>query len=98
MSARLSTIVPIIAFMIFLSIGCLGLPLLRRSGILRHRGLNERLERGRVDLLPLLDVDRPARVAFQAGIEEARWVGDAGSLGERELYDLLVRLSGADDP
>ena len=74
------------------------LPLLRRRAILGHRGLHERLERARVDRLPIVDVDRPARVAFQAGIEEARWVGDAGPPGERELHDLRVRLSGAHDP
>src|SRR5947199_3994422 len=45
-----------------------GLPFLRRRAIPGHRGLHERLERARVDLLPFLDVDRPSRVAFQAGI------------------------------
>src|SRR5215208_7244732 len=73
-------------------------PFLRRRAILSHRGLHERLERAGVDLLPLVDVDRPARVAFQAGIEEARWVWEPGPPGERELHDLRVRLPGADDP
>src|SRR5215207_7208215 len=41
-----------------------GLPILRRRAILGHRGLHERLERARVDLLPFVDVDRPSRVAF----------------------------------
>src|ERR1700737_505742 len=72
--------------------------LLRRRAILGHRGLHQRLECARVDLLPFVDVDRPSRGAFQAGIEEARWVRDPGPLGERELHDLLVRLAGADDP
>src|SRR5712692_3644729 len=75
-----------------------GLPFLRRRAILGHRGLHERLERARVDLLPFVDVDRPSRVAFQAGIEEARWVWDPGPPGERELHDLRVRLPGADNP
>src|SRR6202022_2411681 len=75
-----------------------GLPFLRRRAILGHRGLHERLERARVDLLPFVDVDRPSRVAFKAGIEEARWVWDPGPPGERELYDLRVRLPGADNP
>lgn len=66
--------------------------------ILGHRGLHERPERARVDLLPFVDVDRPPRVAFQAGIEEARWVRDPCSPGERELHDLLVRFPGADNP
>src|SRR6266496_1251876 len=51
----------------------------------------------RASTLPFVDVDRPSRVAFQAGIEEARWVWDPGSPGERELHDLRVRLPGADD-
>src|SRR5882672_3405584 len=75
----------------------MGLPLLRWRPILGHRGLHERLERARVDLLPFVDVDRPSRAAFQAGIEEARWVRDAGAPGERELHDLGVSLPGADD-
>ena len=68
------------------------LPLLRRRAILGHRGLHERLERACGDLLPFVDVDRPSRVAFQAGIEEARWVWDPGPPGERKLHDLRVRL------
>src|SRR5918999_2334848 len=75
-----------------------GLPFLRRRYILSHRGLHERLERARVDRLPFMDVDRASRVAFQAGIEEARWVWDPGPPGERELHDLRVRLPGADNP
>jgi len=39
--------------------GCTsGLPLLRRRAIRGHRGLDERLERARVDLLPFVHVDR----------------------------------------
>src|SRR5262245_12330024 len=49
-------------------------------------------------MLPFVDVDRASRTAFQAGIEEARWVRNAGALGERELHDLLVGLAGADNP
>lgn len=79
-----------------LGVALQGLPFLRRRAILGHRGLHERLERARVDLLPFVDVDRSSRVAFQAGIEEARWVWDPGPPGERELHDLRVRLPGAD--
>src|SRR5687767_1967835 len=71
---------------------------LRRRAIEGHRGLHKRLERARVDLRPFVDVDRPSRVAFQAGIEDARWVRDPGSPGERELHDLRVRLPRADNP
>src|SRR5688572_2831360 len=75
-----------------------GLPFLRRLRILGPRGLHERLERARSGFLPFADVDRPSRVAFQAGIEEARWVWEAGPPGERELHDLRIRLPGAHDP
>src|SRR4030095_15654647 len=74
------------------------LPFFRRRAIQGHCGLHERLERTRVDLLPFVNVARPSRVAFQAGIEEALWVWEAGTPGERELHDLRVRLPGADDP
>src|SRR5687767_11372290 len=74
------------------------LPILRLTAILGHRGLHESLERARVDLLAFVDVDRSSSIAFQAGIEEARWVRDLGPLGERELHDLRVRLPGADIP
>src|SRR5918994_1357895 len=53
------------------------LSFLRRRRILGHRGFDERFERPRVDLLAFVDVDCPSRVAFQAGVEEARWVWDA---------------------
>src|SRR5687768_9944637 len=66
------------------------LPFLRRRAILGNRGLHERLERARIDRLPFADVDRPSGVALQAGIEEARWVGEPDPLGERELHDLRV--------
>src|SRR5947207_15667423 len=75
-----------------LGIAAQGLPFLRRRAIPGHRGLHERLERARGDLLPFLDVDRPSRVAFQAGMEGLRGVWDAGPPGERELHDLRVRL------
>ena len=45
----------------------------------------------RVDLLAFVDVDRPSRVAVQAGIEEARLVWNPGPPGERELHGLRVR-------
>src|SRR5437763_16937866 len=74
------------------------LPLLRRRAIAGHRGLHERLERALVDFFAFSYVDRPSHVAFQAGIEEARRVRNAGAPRERELHDLRVRLPGADDP
>ena len=53
---------------LFHGVGRAGLGLLR---ILGDRGHHERLERACVDLLAFVNVDRPARVAFQAGIEKA---------------------------
>src|SRR5205814_9295163 len=75
----------------------IALPHLRGQAVPGDRRLHERLERARVDLLPCTDVDRPSRVAFQAGVEEFRGVRQARAPGERELHDLLVRLTGADD-
>src|SRR5687768_6290201 len=69
-----------------------------RCAIVGHRGLHERLERARVDGLAFVDVDRPARAAFQAGIEQPRWVRKTCAMGKSELHELLVRLPGADDP
>ena len=63
----------------------------------RDRRPDERLEGGLVDDLALLDVDRAAHVALEAGVEEAGWVFQRGALGEGELHHLLVRLAGADD-
>src|SRR6185503_17246240 len=63
-----------------------GLALLCFRGIPGHRGLHERLERARVDRFPFVDVDRPSCAAFQTGVEETRWVRDAGSMRERELH------------
>ena len=51
-----------------------------------HRGVDERRERACVDLLSFVDVDRPPRVAFQAGIEEARGIWEAGPAGEHERF------------
>src|SRR5688572_11833884 len=70
----------------------LGLLLLRAIPL--HRGLHERLEGARVDLLSFVDVDRPSRVAFQAGVEQARRVREARAVRERELHRLRVRLAG----
>ena len=80
------------------SLRCSRLPFFRGRTVLGHRSFYKRLERARVDLFSFVDVDGPSRVAFQTGIEEVRWIWDAGSPRERELHDFLVRLTGADDP
>src|SRR5678815_1463713 len=64
---------------------------------MRYRRLDERLECARVDLFALTDVNRAPRVAFEAGIEQARRVRDLGAVRERELHGLLVRLARADN-
>src|SRR4051794_36121842 len=71
---------------------------LARARIKGDRGTYERLERVRVDLLPLLDVDRAPRVPLEAGVEEPRRVVQRGALGEGQLHLVLVGLAGADDP
>jgi hypothetical protein len=49
----------------------LGCALREQVGIGGHRGPDELLEGGGVDRLPLAEVDRAPRVAFEAGVEEA---------------------------
>src|SRR5687768_5357242 len=66
--------------------GLATLPLLSLPAILGHHCLHEGLERGRVDHFSFVDIDRPSRIAFQARIEETRWVRHPGSSGERELH------------
>src|SRR3984893_13999837 len=61
------------------------------------RSTDERLERARVDLLPLMDVDCAPRVPAEARVEELGRVLQRSPFGERELHDVLVRLAGADD-
>src|SRR5512135_442748 len=57
---------------------------------------DERLERIRVDLLTLVDVDGAPDIAVKAGVEELGRVFQGGALKERQLHDLLVRLPRAD--
>src|SRR5512132_961011 len=72
------------------------LRLLPRS-VERDRLAYERLERGRIDLLALVDVDRAADVALEARVEQPLGILQRRALREGELHDLLVRLTGADD-
>src|SRR2546423_7100256 len=48
-------------------------------------------------ILSPLDIDGAPGVAFEAGVEEAARVRQLGALGEGQLHDSLVRLTGADD-
>src|ERR1017187_8640163 len=49
-----------------------------------------------IDSIPFMEIDRAPGVAFQAGVEKARWVWERSALGERHLDDALVGLAGAD--
>src|SRR5258706_6953516 len=62
------------------------------------RGTDERLERARVDLLPLMDVNRAPCVPVEARVEELGRVLQRSPLDEGQLHYRLVRLPGADDP
>src|ERR1700730_770113 len=72
-------------------------PCLSAGCIEGDRGTDERLERARVDLLPLMDVDGAPCLPLEARVEELGWVLQRSTFGERELHDGLVRLACADD-
>src|SRR5215470_14034345 len=73
-------------------------PCLADGGIEGARGTDERLERARVDLLPLIDVNRAPDVPVEARVEELGRILQRSPLGEGQLHSRLVRLAGADDP
>src|SRR5947209_999466 len=57
---------------------------------------DERLERVRVNLLTLVNVDGAPCVPVEAGVEELGRIFQGGALEEGQLHDRLVRLSRAD--
>src|SRR6185369_11201514 len=73
-------------------------PCLSDGCIEGDRGTDERLECGRVDFFPLIDVDRAPCIAFEARVEEPGRVLQRSPLGEGQLHFRLVRLAGANDP
>src|SRR5215831_1725747 len=73
-------------------------PCLSDGCIEGDRGTDERFECARVDLLPLMDVNRAPCVPVEARVEELGGVLQGGSLGEGQLHYRLVGLAGADDP
>src|SRR5262249_35311842 len=73
-------------------------PCLSAGCIEGDRGTDERLERARVELLPLVDVNRAPYVPVDARVEELGRVLQRSPLGEGQLHYRLVRLAGADDP
>src|SRR5215475_7386745 len=73
-------------------------PSLSAGRIEGDRGTDERLERARIDLLPLMDVNRAPCVPVEARVEELGRVLQRSPVGEGQLHDRLVRLARADDP
>src|SRR5215471_10692934 len=73
-------------------------PCLAAGGIEGSRGTDERLECARIDLLPLMDVNRAPYVPVEARVEELGRVLQRSPLQEGQLHYRLVRLAGADDP
>src|SRR5262245_52466705 len=65
-------------------------PCLFAGCIESDRGTDERLERTRFDLLPLMDVNRAPYVPVEARVEELGRVLQRSSLGEGQLHYRLV--------
>src|SRR6516225_8065945 len=63
----------------------------------RDRGLHERLECVGIDLVAVVNIDGPPRIAFETRIEQALRIVKRRALHERELDVVLVALAGADD-
>src|SRR5216110_1267587 len=61
----------------------------------RHGRLDQRLERRLVYLLADLEIDRAARIALEARVEQLLRVLDRRALRERELHRALVAFAGA---
>src|SRR5580765_6526449 len=63
----------------------------------RDRLVHELRERGFVDLVALVDVDRAADLALQARVEQALGIRERCAPGERQLHGTLVGLTRAED-
>src|SRR5246127_2214272 len=63
----------------------------------RDCSADEILQSRRIHLVAFVDVDGAPNIPVEAGVEQARRGLQRSSLGKRQLYDVLVRLSGADD-
>src|SRR5579864_9360733 len=61
-------------------------------------GAKESLQRLRVDLLALVEVDGAPRVPVKTGVEETRRIFERRAFGKGHLHDVLVGLAGADQP
>src|SRR5213593_3072442 len=58
---------------------------------------NERLEGGRVNFFPFVDVDRAAYVSLETRVEETGRILQERAPGEGKLHGILVGFAGADD-
>src|SRR5438046_2302172 len=65
-------------------------------GVGGHRGPDQCLEGGLVELLAFADVDGSARIPLETGVEQLLGVLEGGASEEGELHDLLVRLPRTD--
>src|SRR5947207_15152292 len=61
-------------------------------GVGGHRGPNQFLEGGLVELLAFANVDGSARVPLETGVEQLLRVLEGGASEEGESHDPLVRL------
>src|SRR4051794_21542408 len=68
-----------------------------RGLVQAHGPADEVHERLLIDLVVLVEVDRPAGVALEARVEQPRRIIQRRPLEERELHHALVRLARADD-
>src|SRR5262249_38379009 len=62
-----------------------------------HRSADEILQGRLIELVAFMDIDGPADIPFEAGVEQTRRVLQRSSLGECHLDGALVSLSRADD-
>src|SRR5262245_8999140 len=74
-----------------------GLRLALPLEIERHCSADEILQGFLIDLVAFVDVDGAPDIPIEAGVEETRRVLQRSSLGKRQLDDVLVRLSRADE-
>src|ERR1043166_6612559 len=58
---------------------------------------HQRLEGGRVDCFPFVDIERAAYVAVETRVEQTGGVLQRRALGEGQLHGMLVGFAGADD-
>ena len=72
--------------------------MLGRMVLVEGDGLPDQvLERGAVDIILFPKVDRSTDVSRQSSVEKMVWVREEGALGEGQLDDLLVGLTGTND-